>query len=132
MPELGGEVLALVVWFLFGAGLVPVALGEIGPALILYALLSLTLVRMLPVALSMVGTGLSRKDVVFMGWFGPRGLASVVFALLAIEQLGEAEQALSQSVAAARASLAAPATGLLRRRPNGGPLGLSRPVSVPS
>jgi NhaP-type Na+/H+ or K+/H+ antiporter len=46
-------------------------------------------VRMLPVALSLVGAGLDRQTVLFVGWFGPRGLASVVFALLAVEELGE-------------------------------------------
>ena len=54
-----------------------------------YALLSLTLVRMVPVALSLLGTGLDGRTVLFVGWFGPRGLASVVFALLAVEELGE-------------------------------------------
>jgi NhaP-type Na+/H+ or K+/H+ antiporter len=89
LPELGGEVLALVVWFLFGGALVPIALGEADLELVMYAGLSLTLVRMVPVALSMVRSGLDRASVVFLAWFGPRGLASVVFALLAIESLGE-------------------------------------------
>ena len=52
-------------------------------------LLSLTVLRILPVALALVGTGLDRQTVLFVGWFGPRGLASVVFALLAVEELGE-------------------------------------------
>ncbi len=52
-----------------------------------FALLSLTLLRMLPVALSLVGTGLNVRTVLFVGWFGPRGLASVVFALIAVETL---------------------------------------------
>ena len=47
--------------------------------------LSLTVIRMAPVALSLVGAGLGLRVVVFVGWFGPRGLASVVFALLALE-----------------------------------------------
>ena len=51
-------------------------------------MLSLTVLRMLPVALALLGTGLDRRTVLFVGWFGPRGLASVVFALLAIEELG--------------------------------------------
>src|SRR5829696_7738425 len=89
LPELLGEVLAFVVWFLFGAVLVPVAVDELSPSLLLYALLSLTLVRLLPVALALVGTGLDRGTILFVGWFGPRGLASVVFALLAVEELGE-------------------------------------------
>jgi NhaP-type Na+/H+ or K+/H+ antiporter len=89
LPELMGEVLALVVWFLFGAVLVPVAFDNFGISVLAYALLSLTLVRLLPVALSLLGTGLDRGTVLFVGWFGPRGLASVVFALLAVEELGE-------------------------------------------
>ncbi|MEV4262607.1 cation:proton antiporter [Kribbella sp. NPDC049584] len=89
LPELLGEVLALAAWFLFGAALVPIALHNFDLTLLAYAVLSLTVVRMVPVALSLIGTGLDRRTVVFMGWFGPRGLASVVFALLAIEQLGD-------------------------------------------
>jgi NhaP-type Na+/H+ or K+/H+ antiporter len=53
-----------------------------------YAALSLTLVRMLPVALVLLGAGFDRRAVAFLAWFGPRGLASVVFALLAVEELG--------------------------------------------
>jgi NhaP-type Na+/H+ or K+/H+ antiporter len=89
LPELLGELLALAVWFLFGAALVPVALDYFSVSTLIYALLSLTLVRMLPVALSLLGMGLDGATVLFVGWFGPRGLASVVFALLAVEDLGE-------------------------------------------
>lgn len=98
LPELVGELLALAVWFLFGAAVVPIAFDHFSGAVLVYALLSLTVVRMIPVALSLVGAGLDRPTVVFVGWFGPRGLASMVFALLAIEQLPEADvvgQALS-------------------------------------
>ena len=52
----------------------------------LYAVLSLTVVRMLPVAVALVGTRLSRATVLFMGWFGPRGLASIVLGLVYLEQ----------------------------------------------
>jgi sodium/hydrogen antiporter len=89
LPELLGEVLAFVVWFLFGAVLVPVALHDFDVSVLAYALLSLTLVRLIPVALALFGMGLDRGTVLFVGWFGPRGLASVVFALLAVEELGE-------------------------------------------
>jgi len=68
---------------------VPVAFEHFDVAVLGYAVLSLTVVRMLPVALSLLGTDLDRETVLFMGWFGPRGLASVVFALLAVEELGE-------------------------------------------
>ena len=56
--------------------------GHYTPAVLLYAVLSLTVVRMAPVALALLGTGLSRTTVLFMGWFGPRGLASIVLALV--------------------------------------------------
>ncbi len=91
LPELLGEVMALAVWFLFGAALVPVALDHASWSAVVYAFLSLTVVRMVPVALSLVGMGLDALTVAFVGWFGPRGLASVVFALLAIEELGESK-----------------------------------------
>jgi NhaP-type Na+/H+ or K+/H+ antiporter len=51
-----------------------------------YAVLSLTVVRMLPVAIALIGTRLSRATVLFMGWFGPRGLASIVLGLVYLEQ----------------------------------------------
>lgn len=91
LPELLGEVLALGVWFLFGAALVPVAFEYLSFSTALYAALSLTIIRMLPVAVGLIGTRLDRGTVLFIGWFGPRGLASVVFALLAIEQLKPTE-----------------------------------------
>jgi NhaP-type Na+/H+ or K+/H+ antiporter len=80
-----GRLLDMFVFFLFGT-VAGSALGEIHLAPALYAVLSLTLVRMLPVALSMIGTHLSAASVVFMGWFGPRGLASIVLGLVAVEQ----------------------------------------------
>ena len=89
LPELLGELMALAVWFLFGAALVPVALDHLSASTLGYALLSLTVLRMVPVALALLGAGLDGWTVGFVGWFGPRGLASVVFALLAIEELGE-------------------------------------------
>ena len=65
----------------------PVITGDIEPVAILYAVVSLTLVRMVPVAAALAGAGLRRDTVAFMGWFGPRGLASVVFMLIAVEEL---------------------------------------------
>jgi NhaP-type Na+/H+ or K+/H+ antiporter len=100
LPELGGELLGLVVWFLFGATLIPVALEHLDAPIVAYALASLTIVRMLPVALCMARSGLDRPSVLFIAWFGPRGLASVVFALLAIEELGETSPLANQAVAA--------------------------------
>jgi NhaP-type Na+/H+ or K+/H+ antiporter len=85
-----GGLASLLVWLAFGAISVPTMLAHFVPLTIVYAVLSLTLVRMLPVALASIGAGLDRATVLFVGWFGPRGLASLVFALLALETLGPA------------------------------------------
>jgi sodium/hydrogen antiporter len=87
LPELLGQVLALAVWFVFGAGLLRPGLELVDWRIALYAVLSLTVVRMAPVAISMMGAGYGRPATAFIGWFGPRGLASVVFGLLIIEEL---------------------------------------------
>ena len=55
-------------------------------AVVLYGVLSLTLVRMLPVAIALGGTGLGMPSVLFMGWFGPRGLASIVLGLIYVDR----------------------------------------------
>ncbi|MFN8497173.1 MAG: cation:proton antiporter [Anaerolineae bacterium] len=90
--ETVGTVLSLGVWALFGAVfVVPAALGNLDPRVILYALLSLTLIRMLPVFLALYGLHLRVDTRLLMGWFGPRGLASVVFGLLAFEELRQAQ-----------------------------------------
>jgi NhaP-type Na+/H+ or K+/H+ antiporter len=81
---------SLLVWLLVGAVAVPVILDHLSWQVLLYTVLSLTAMRMVPVAATLVGVGLKRPAVLFIGWFGPRGLASVVFALLAIEELGDA------------------------------------------
>ncbi len=87
LPDLIGRVLSLTVWFIFGAALVVDAIGAVDWRIVLYASLSLTVVRMAPVALAMIGTGADRATTLFVGWFGPRGLASVVFGLLIVEEL---------------------------------------------
>ena len=87
LPELIGRVLALAVWFVFGAGLLLDGLELVDWRIALYAVLSLTVVRMVPVAISMIGAGFTRPAMLFVGWFGPRGLASVVFGLLIVEEL---------------------------------------------
>jgi sodium/hydrogen antiporter len=88
VEETGGLV-SLLVWLAFGAVAVVPALRDLTWQTVVYAVLSLTVIRMAPVALALAGGGLGRAAVVFIGWFGPRGLASVVFALLALEDLGE-------------------------------------------
>ena len=86
--ETVGLFASFFVWTVFGAIFVgPVVTGDIEPVAILYAVISLTVVRMLPVAAALTGVGLRRDTVAFMGWFGPRGLASVVFTLIAFEDL---------------------------------------------
>jgi sodium/hydrogen antiporter len=79
---------SLLVWALFGAAAVPLLAGYLDWRTVLYAVLSLTVIRMVPVGLSLLGAGFNVRTVLFLGWFGPRGLASVVFALLAVEELG--------------------------------------------
>ena len=85
LAEEVGNILAAVTWLGFGALAVSRVWSDITWQVVVYALLSLTLVRMVPVALALAGTGARRPTVAFMGWFGPRGLASVVFGLLALE-----------------------------------------------
>jgi NhaP-type Na+/H+ or K+/H+ antiporter len=84
--ETEGQLLNLTVFFLLGIVVVPLLL-DVNWHIILYSVLSLTVIRMLPVALSLIGTKLSWNSVLFIGWFGPRGLASIVLALLALEEL---------------------------------------------
>jgi NhaP-type Na+/H+ or K+/H+ antiporter len=76
------------VWALFAVALAAPVLREAWSwRPILYALLSLTVIRMLPVALAVIGAELQPISVLFIGWFGPRGLASVVFLVLAMDEL---------------------------------------------
>jgi len=88
--EQAGGLVSLLVWLAFGAIAGPIMLDRIDLTNLLYAVLSLTVVRMVPVALATIGAGMDRSTVLFVGWFGPRGLASLVFALLALEELGSA------------------------------------------
>lgn len=83
-----GALVSLLVWLTFGAVAVVPALDVLNWQIILYAVLSLTVIRMAPVAAVLIGSGLDRATIALVGWFGPRGLASVVFCLLALEELG--------------------------------------------
>jgi NhaP-type Na+/H+ or K+/H+ antiporter len=90
------SMVSLLVWLTFGAVAIPVMLDRVDALMVVYAVLSVTVIRMLPVALATIGAGLDRNSVLFVGWFGPRGLASLVFALLALEELGPvADEAVS-------------------------------------
>ncbi|MDX1554860.1 MAG: cation:proton antiporter, partial [Xanthomonadales bacterium] len=80
-----GETLALLTWMLFGVAVLGQLLDQMTWQVVVFALLSLTVVRMLPVFLSLAGTGESTTSKLFLGWFGPRGLASIVFALIVLD-----------------------------------------------
>jgi NhaP-type Na+/H+ or K+/H+ antiporter len=79
-----GDTMALITWVIFGAAVVGQAAGHFSWLILLYAILSLTLIRMLPVFLVLTGMGVSTEGKLFMGWFGPRGLASIVFAVIVV------------------------------------------------
>jgi NhaP-type Na+/H+ or K+/H+ antiporter len=98
-----GALVSLLVWLSFGAVAVVAALQGLTWQVALYAVLSLTVIRMAPTALALAGARLGRPAVVLVGWFGPRGLASVVFALLALEEIGQ--PAASQAVAVITATV---------------------------
>ena len=83
-----GALVSLLVWLAFGAVALVPAMKMLTWQMVLYAILSLTVVRMVPVAVALAGTRLGWATVSLVAWFGPRGLASVVFALLALEELG--------------------------------------------
>jgi NhaP-type Na+/H+ or K+/H+ antiporter len=85
LVEEGGELFNAVTFIVFGAVILGPLLDEVTWQVALYAVLSLTIVRMLPVALAMLGTGARAPTVAFLGWFGPRGLASIVFAVILID-----------------------------------------------
>jgi len=76
--------LSLMVWLAFGAVAIVPAFKDLSWEIVLYAVLSLTVIRMVPVAIALAGARLGRTTTAFIGWFGPRGLASVVFALLGL------------------------------------------------
>ena len=77
--EVENTFLMMLTFIFFGAVMLYPALEHIDLATIIYAILSLTLVRMLPVAISLIGTKLRRESVLYLGWFGPRGLASILY-----------------------------------------------------
>ena len=80
-----GELLNGLTFIIFGAVILRPVLQDLSWELVLYALLSLTVVRMLPVAVAMIGTGARSPTLGFLGWFGPRGLASIVFGVILLD-----------------------------------------------
>jgi len=81
-----GDTLALITWVVFGAAVVGQSVGSFSWQTMAYAVISLTVVRMLPVFLALAGFKLRTDEKLFMGWFGPRGLASIVFAVIVLNE----------------------------------------------
>ena len=84
--EEAGDLLGAATFVLFGAVMLVPVLDDLTAGIVVYSVLSLTIVRMLPVALAMLGSGARRPTLAFLGWFGPRGLASIVFAVILVEE----------------------------------------------
>jgi len=101
LAENVGGLLGTLSFLVFGAVLLGPTLEHLDWRSITYAVLSLTVVRMLPVALALAGTGLRLPTLAYIGWFGPRGLASVVFGLLLVEDHVPGIERLGQVIAAA-------------------------------
>jgi NhaP-type Na+/H+ or K+/H+ antiporter len=84
--EAEGELFILLTFMLFGAIMVPDAVENFSWIYVVYALLSLTVVRMIPVAISLIGKGLSAPSFLYLGWFGPRGAATILYVLLVVDR----------------------------------------------
>jgi len=84
--ENAAQLAAVVSFFLFGNILLGPAIGDVTVAILVCAVASLTVVRIVPVVVALVGSGAARETRLFVGWFGPRGLASVLFGLLLLEE----------------------------------------------
>ncbi|MFI8961955.1 cation:proton antiporter [Streptomyces sp. NPDC053493] len=96
-----GQLLALAVWYAFGALTTQVFAGGLTAQLLAYAVLVLVVARFVPVLASLAGSGFSRAERVAIGWFGPRGVTSIVFAVLAYLQLRADDAAFVVNVTAA-------------------------------
>lgn len=86
--EAEGQQLILFVFLIFAMVMVPIAVDYWDIRALLYAILSLTIIRMIPVAISLIGKKLDLYTIVFIGWFGPRGIASVLYLLLVVKTVG--------------------------------------------
>lgn len=121
-----GEVLAMLTWVGFGGPILARLLGQMTWPMMIYAVLSLTVIRLVPVFLSLLGTGMSTVTKLFIGWFGPRGLASVVFAVMIFDTDAPGKEVLAITAACtvllsivAHGATANPLISLLRdRRPS--------------
>ena len=83
--EATGDTMSLITWVVFGSAVVSLAIGQLTWQIVFYAILSLTLVRIVPVFLCLSGVPLDVESKLFVGWFGPRGLASIVFAVIVLD-----------------------------------------------
>jgi NhaP-type Na+/H+ or K+/H+ antiporter len=88
--EAESQVLQLLIFVLFGMILIPLSYQHWDWRAWVYAILSLTVIRIIPVVLSLAGTGLPRGTKYFIGWFGPRGIASILYLLMVSIELGTA------------------------------------------
>ena len=79
-----GETLAMLTWIVFGAAVIGQSVDLFTWKVVVYALLSLTVIRVVPIVLSLTGSGEPMPSKLFLGWFGPRGLASIVFAIIVL------------------------------------------------
>ena len=86
--ETEGTQLILVVFLIFGLAMVPLAAQYWGWRELIYALASLTVLRMVPVAVALIGAKLDWRSIAFIGWFGPRGIASTLYLLMAVAAIG--------------------------------------------
>jgi len=93
-----GDTLALLTWVTFGAVVAGTAAQHLAWDALVYAILSLTLIRMVPVFLCLTRMGLTTSDKLFLGWFGPRGLASIVFLVIVLNEHLPSEEILKQTV----------------------------------
>ncbi len=89
--ESEGELLILISFLVFGLSFIPLSVEYWHLKEFIYASLSLTILRMLPVAISLTGLNLSLKTKLFIGWFGPRGIASILYVLIVFAKLGSIE-----------------------------------------
>jgi len=103
--EAEGQLLTLLIFVVFGVTMVPVMLEHANGSTLLYAVLSLTLIRMVPVALALAGKRLKVDTVLFLGWFGPRGIASFLFLLLIVDEMVLAAQEQLAAVVATTVTL---------------------------
>jgi NhaP-type Na+/H+ or K+/H+ antiporter len=98
--ETAGGIFSLLTWVVFGVAVVGHSIHHVDWRVVLYAVLSLTVLRMLPVFLSLTGTGLRTGSKLFIGWFGPRGLASVVFIIIVFGEKLPSQDTLAMTVVA--------------------------------